>query len=510
MLLLASVLVLARFRETGRASHLYTAVILLGSTLGAKFGALAFAVPWLALAAVETWKNQRPLRTALIAKACFVCFAAPPYWNAWWMTRNPVYPFLNTVFRSPYYQATSSLRDLRYMRGLSWLTPWDVTFHSSRYLESQDGGFGFQFWLLLPLALVLVRRQWPYLARAAMAIALAGCVISFSGQSYLRYIYPALPLLTIVIAQMAASVTGALYRTVSGLMIVIFALNVYFLPASGWYHKDLYLNLFRPARVDEYVKQYAPGRKLVDYLNRNNPGARVGFLDEEQVGDLRGQGFPSAWHGDRYWHVLAASSSAQDDLRAANALGITYFIAPTADSGIVLSRVYTEEFLEEFTVPEYRSGRYYVARLRDECRSGDCTPASAGRRPVTPAPPGSYDDTRRELVWSGPWNRGSFEQASYGTLTYSNHPGAELRFRFTGTAITWTYTAAWNRGRAAVTMDGKDFGRVDQYAQSIEWQAGRTFSGLSPGDHTLVVRVTGEKSPPSKDSYIDVDRLTVW
>ena len=507
-LFVAAILATARFHETGRTRYLFAAAALLGTTLAVKFGALAFAVPALAFLAAELIRRrERPMRW-LAAMVVFFACAAPPYVNAWRMTGNPVFPFMSRVFQSPYFDPALQLRNERYLTPLSWRTPYEITFRSARYLEGQDGSLGFQYLLLLPMAILLVRRGWPYLVRVSLAASLAGFVLTFLGQSYLRYIYPALPLFTIAIFTAIHSTSAGFRRVLIGAAAAVFFLNVYFLPASGYYHQDFFLNLRNRAEVDQYLERSAPERKLVEYLNSKGPDIRVAFLDRDTIGDLHGRAFAFSWRSYQYYRALAESGSADEDLRVNAALGITYFIAPTKDSGITLLHVYTRDFLEQYAVPEYQFGKYYVARLRDECRTGNCEPLSAIPL-LSAAPPGTYDDRDRHFVFRGPWTRGNFAQAADGSATYTNQTGAAFDFRFTGTSVTWIFARASNRGWAQVTIDGRNFGVVDQYALAIAWQSSRTFANLGPGDHLMTVRVLGKKSPGAVDSFIDVDQFVV-
>jgi hypothetical protein len=66
-----------------------------------------------------------------------------------------------------------------------------------------------------------------------------------------------------------------------------------------------------------------------------------------------------------------------------------------------------------------------------------------------------------------------------------------------------------NRGRAAITIDGNNYGYIDQYSPDLRRQIGRTFSGLGPGVHILNVVVSGTKNASSSDYYADLDALVV-
>ncbi len=93
------------------------------------------------------------------------------------------------------------------------------------------------------------------------------------------------------------------------------------------------------------------------------------------------------------------------------------------------------------------------------------------------------DDTNWSVTYSGNWVRSEFTNALNGTLTYALQPGASVKFSFEGTGVTYVYTKAFNRGLAAVFIDGAAKGVIDLYS--------------------------GQHNPASNASYVDVDALLV-
>jgi hypothetical protein len=119
------------------------------------------------------------------------------------------------------------------------------------------------------------------------------------------------------------------------------------------------------------------------------------------------------------------------------------------------------------------------------------------------------DDTSWGIDYLGNWTRAEFGNASEGTLTYTAEAGAEARLSFSGTTVTYVYTKAFNRGMAAVVIDGKPQGIVDLYGPAVQWQASATFGGLKPGKHTIQIQVLGRKRSESTGSFVDVDAFVV-
>ena len=90
----------------------------------------------------------------MLAALLLLAAAAPPYVIAWAKTGSPLFPFLNERFHSGLLEPKADILDPRFHQPLTWKTPYDLTFHSHRYWEGQDGSFGFQYLVLAPLALL--------------------------------------------------------------------------------------------------------------------------------------------------------------------------------------------------------------------------------------------------------------------------------------------------------------------------------------------------------------------
>jgi hypothetical protein len=123
---------------------------------------------------------------------------------------------------------------------------------------------------------------------------------------------------------------------------------------------------------------------------------------------------------------------------------------------------------------------------------------------------GVYDNGHSHIRYFGSWADSSYTPGTYNnSLKISNTPQSGFRFTFTGDEITYIYSMHSNRGRAAITIDGNNYGYIDQYSPDLRRQIGRTFSGLGLGVHILNVVVSGTKNASSSDYYVDLDALVV-
>jgi hypothetical protein len=276
---------------------------------------------------------------------------------------------------------------------------------------------------------------------------------------------------------------------------------VYFLPASSYYHKDLY-GPFTPAQREAYLGTTAPIRMAIAWLNRAHPRASVLLTQDSEIAGLGGDVYENHWHQYNTFDQIRHAP----DMMGLHALldqwKVSYLIARKPAAGRYVRPLALRELLDQCTVAEYAFGGFFVARLEPVCR--------AEPLPVLTAQPGTYDDLDPAVRLLGNWERrDDFEQARAHTVTFTDVPGAEIRFAFTGSELTYVFTRAFNRGIAAITIDGISQGTLDLYSPRTQWQSSVRFTKLGPGRHLLVIRVTGQSRAASTGKYVDLDSLEV-
>ncbi len=384
-MILGMAIELWRFHDTGERRHLWFAAALGGTAASAKLGACAFVLAALAIAAVET-RRRRALQPALAAAGLLLAFAAPPYLIAYAKTGNPVFPFLNSRFPSWLLEHGAEFKNNQFKQPLSWNVPFDLTFHTGLYIEGLKGAFGFQYLLLIPLAAIAFFAARNYGARIAAAIALAGGAMVMASQPYARYVYPAMPLLTIPFACLAARFALSqrrLYLSLFAAIPVCIALNVYFMPASGWYHKDLYAPaIFRRDGRARVIREGVPLRDVTIRFRKMRPNDHVLLLGEEDLADAGSTAYEYHWHQYGVWKQIANAATVTDLRHVFSRLGIRYFIArrPGPDDDL-LSPSALAEFVANCTATMIENGRFYAAEITRECDSlsDSCARSEAGR-----------------------------------------------------------------------------------------------------------------------------------
>jgi len=343
-----------------RHGYVLLAGLLSGAAMACKLGTLVLALPIVALAAVTV------PRRALAVVALFLAIGLPPYVNAWARTGNPVFPFLGHVFPSKYSDARTEVNDVRYKEKLSWRTPYDLTFYSSHYFEFQNGAFGFQTLLLLPLVLAVPYRRWSGAARAAFFLSVAAAPVLLLVQPILRYLYPALVLSAIAIAVPLAESAGLFRWAVIGCTALVWILNLFFFASAGWYHKDFAFNPFTPQETEDYEATWAPEHRFATWLEAQEPHATVAMLGNELAAIAYFTGRPYMmhwWSGD---DGLPLNKAPDEDaiLKFAHDHGIHWFVGYTAESGTEDPNMPAQRFFRRYTTDALVSGRERLARLR--------------------------------------------------------------------------------------------------------------------------------------------------
>src|SRR5208337_2651222 len=96
-----------------------------------------------------------------------------------------------------------------------------------------------------------------------------------------------LPLFSIGIAWLVSEIP---WRKASmAAVAALIALNLWFMPASGWYHAEF--ALFTRPQMAEYLERSAPQRELIDRLNRTAPGEPVAFIRGGVFAGLDAKGY---------------------------------------------------------------------------------------------------------------------------------------------------------------------------------------------------------------------------
>ncbi|HWC97820.1 MAG TPA: bifunctional glycosyltransferase family 2/GtrA family protein [Candidatus Sulfopaludibacter sp.] len=488
-----------RFGDTGDRRYLLAASFLAGIALTTKLAALPLVLLALPFAALDVRRHWKRVGAAVCVAALLLlaATAAPTYAIAWAKTGNPVFPFLNSKFVSPLLAPDVELRDFRFRQPLTWHTPFDITFHTTNYYEGQNGSLGFQFLLMAPLALLALAVIRPRAVVCAAVVGLAAMTAVLRTEPNVRYLYSSLPLLSIPVAALLGW-TGRsrplLHAALIGYALVCTGLNVYFQPASGWYHKDFYAHYeFRPDGRERFFEEESPIRAVVEHYNRAHPGATMLLVTDVDLADARGNVYENNWHQFATWRGIQASENLPQMAALVERWKLQYFIGravPDLPQGLRL-------FLAQCTETEFEHGGVYLAKLRASCSDG-------------PIAAGTYDNFDGAVRYRGDWlHTAQFPEAWQRSISYTDTPGAEAALTFEGSCLTYVFTRAPNRGIAELLLDGASQGAIDLYSAQIEWQSRYRVCSAATGRHTVTLRVLGKSRPQASGRFVDVDAFIV-
>jgi hypothetical protein len=110
------------------------------------------------------------------------------------------------------------------------------------------------------------------------------------------------------------------------------------------------------------------------------------------------------------------------------------------------------------------------------------------------------------ISYTGTWTQQTVSNAYGGGLKYAKSSTARATFTFTGRSFAWVSTRNYNRGKAAVYVDGVLVTTIDLYHASAQWRRTvftRNWSLSS--SHTVEIRVKGTKNSSSTGVRVDLD-----
>ena len=388
--LLGAAILIVHWTEWRDAAALPLGGILLGAATATKVTALSFVAPCLAWVFFNCFGWKRGIdrkNLAALLRAAVLCgiIAAPPYVTAWVKTGNPVFPYFNDVFRSPHYDMNPHWEDDRWRTRFTWHAPFDVTFRSSKFLESQNGALGLSWILLILLLFTAPRSMFTGPIVAALGIGVFFFLFTWSRASYIRYLVPAFPLLLFGFAGYLRALRREqpnLYRTVICATVATILSGVFLLPSSGYWHKNFCLSPLQfKTEAGEYIEQHAPARVMVEYLNRTAPGEPAAFFWNGIAG-LRGRPYTSGSHTFEFFRLCEAASSAEAVKKLMATHSIRYFVTPLPSCGEP-NMPQLVEFVKRYTEERFRRGCAYVAQTKTS--GADVLPTQGAGESPAPA-----------------------------------------------------------------------------------------------------------------------------
>jgi Dolichyl-phosphate-mannose-protein mannosyltransferase len=375
--LLGTLLLALDYAEVRSASALVALAVLGAGAMQTKVIGVIWIAPLIAYVGYLLWRRRAqaertPSRRTLPLVLAATLVAVWPYSNAWIRTGNPVFPFMNNVFQSPYFDSAQAFVNEHYAIPLRPWSIYEIFYSSGRFIEGWDGAAGFQWLLLLPVIFLGFVRRRPSAQWLCLALAALFFVAVFSQQAYLRYLVPSLLLIMVLggwtLSDLPWPPVGRVALLVIGGMICL--LNLQFMPAANWTNAMLCPScaLDGHARA-RYVAAYLPDRAVAEYLTAALPAARIGFFSLNAPGASGYTGYSRAanWHDVDVYKVLLAASSAEDVLAIARRYNLTHavFVDPSIDLENPFNSM-IDAFRDRYTTPVWRYGGLVVAIIMPE------------------------------------------------------------------------------------------------------------------------------------------------
>lgn len=334
LLLAATALVLEGGRRFDE-SWAWAAALLLAGAMAVKVHASMAVLPLgilLAILAFRRFERPKALRLVFSSVLLVAILGGAQYLISWVQTGNPLFPMYNPLFGSPLYPTDDRLFDTRWMQHLSWDLLYQMTFATSTFLEGENGIFGFQFLLFLPLVLVVRPKQAYKTFYLVLAVAAVYAVALFAQIQYIRYLYPVLPLFMLLIGMLFVGLDEAYgkLRLFPWLVLVsVIGLNYFFTLTmmENFYHQDI----FSAQAVERHVQKVAPIRPLIDTINATQGReARVALLTDPFSAGLWGQAFQiSRTHSPQFHAELNRAKTVEEVAELARRRRLTYVITAT-------------------------------------------------------------------------------------------------------------------------------------------------------------------------------------
>jgi len=213
---------------------------------------------------------------AFIVVFPLIFVALHAYILAWWITGNPVFPLYNGIFHSSFYPDVNFTNPL-YAHGFSLSSYVRVFFQTSKFFESYDYVAGWQYLILLPIALILLlRTNIPHCLRLGLLpLMIFGLVVFFPTQ-YWRYLFPVMPIAGLLMSTLFSGKNRYLQVFFIVLTLFCIMINLFFFPQIFWImHDSSVQKAYSKIGKQQLMNRYAPVAALTSKINQLTSGARV-------------------------------------------------------------------------------------------------------------------------------------------------------------------------------------------------------------------------------------------
>jgi hypothetical protein len=288
------------------------------------------------------------------------CLAFYPYVSAYLLTGNPVFPLYNGIFKSPHFEPNNFLDSL-YVKGASFSSYAGWFFNTSSYFESKNYTAGFQYFLLFPIAVVIMLLKKQRTSLLLLIPLFVYAIPLFLTLQYWRYFFAVLPLCSLVLAVflLDAGVNKWVKVTSRSVFYGFIFLNLMFMPGISFNFHTAPVQLYTHAGKLAFTQDVAPESLLNQQINQIDKQAKVLFDFSRPYGaTLAGTPIYNSWYAPEYAQVIASWKTPVDISTSLATLGVNYVYMNLAQpyTSTAIQRNALRELLVNYGHPVLQSG----------------------------------------------------------------------------------------------------------------------------------------------------------
>lgn len=311
--------------------------LFLGFSAGSKYSALFFLILFSLLTFYIGYKDRKLLYPLLFVT---IAFGVASFWyfRNWYYTGNPVFPFFGQIFGYSWWSAQDLHGQLNELRSHGMgkslqsflLLPWNLAFHQPKFL--MEAPYSQIYLFALPfLFLGLLRSK----IIGLFTILFLYILFWFNSAQVLRYLIPAIPILSLTMAASFEEFLGLLaFDKIQWMKkwILTFAISIaLFIPGWRYVYYKLQNDGYPPCTKRDqeiYLTQRLPSFPAYQYLNRvKGSNYSLYALFDENMAYFADGIFKGDWFGPaRFEKIYRKFNDLQALHRELGALGANYFL----------------------------------------------------------------------------------------------------------------------------------------------------------------------------------------
>lgn len=240
---------------------------------------------------ISTKEYVLVFRTCIKGLVLFLSTTVPSAMIMYYYTGNPVFPFYNGIFKSPYFTFKNFTDPFdTNPLNVSFRSLISMVFHTHRNIEMADGGIGYYLlFLIISLALIFVYKNKSYIYYTIMV--LVSYSIGFLFTSNIRYLLPshiaAMILVVITIHHISSLIKISQLRSIATLFIAFLLI----MPNISYIKNNMCRSDFLIPNNDLTINK---NFDLLSYVNHED--VRVLAYGDEFKGEFKGEYYNFNWY----------------------------------------------------------------------------------------------------------------------------------------------------------------------------------------------------------------------